>query len=340
MVIALAVGGISVRPDPRPGGAWSDPTAFIALGIGIVAADRLPDPDGQPHAPARAAGAVPPRAFTVINVSTFLIYGALYSGRSFQSVFLQGVLGYTALASAAVGLPMGILLTLRSTRVGALAGRIGPRPFLVVGPLLMWPRLLWLVRIPADSAPWLLGPGVRARSCRRRTSHRRAAPALLFGLGITLVVAPLTTALMESVPVRNAGLGSAINNAISRVGQPLILALLFIPITAVFYGSLSTTAPYLDTDDPAVRARIQPLNPPAGESTSSTRAHRPGVDRSLPSRDAGGGRPAPGRGGRQRCRASAGQGRTLDEAGPAALGPGLTDHLEAGAIIDLHHKES
>ena len=51
---------------------------------------------------------------------------------------------------------------------------------------------------------------------------------LLFGVGITLVVAPLTTTLMGSIPVGNAGIGSAINNAISRVGQPLLGAVIFV----------------------------------------------------------------------------------------------------------------
>ena len=80
------------------------------------------------------------RAFTVINIATFLVYGALYTWSLLQSLFLQGVLGYTALASAAVGLPVGIFLTLGSTRVGTLAGRIGPKPFLVAGPALMGRR--------------------------------------------------------------------------------------------------------------------------------------------------------------------------------------------------------
>jgi len=125
--------------------------------------------------------------------------------------------------------------------------------------------LLWLTRIPSDSAPWLLEVGGHRMLPPRDVWIDVLPTTILFAAGLTLVVAPLTTALMASVPVRNAGVGSAINNAISRVGQPLILALLFIPLSAVFYGSLSTTAPYLAERDPAVRARIQPLNPPPGE---------------------------------------------------------------------------
>ena len=85
--------------------------------------------------------------------------------------------------------------------------------------------------------------------------------ALLFGLGISCVVAPLTSTLMGSIPARYSGLGSAINNSISRVGQPLLGAIIFIAISAAFYNVLGSMVPGLDTSDPAVRAAFQPLNP-------------------------------------------------------------------------------
>jgi hypothetical protein len=88
-------------------------------------------------------------------------------------------------------------------------------------------------------------------------------PALiLFGIGISLVVAPLTTTLMGSIPSRNAGLGSAINNALSRVGTPLIGAVIFVVVSASFYGGLASRVPGIDVSDPEVRAAIAPLNPP------------------------------------------------------------------------------
>ncbi len=95
---------------------------------------------------------------------------------------------------------------------------------------------------------------------------------LLFGVGITLVVAPLTTTLMGSVPVANAGLGSAINNAVSRVGSPLLLAMLYIVITAVFYGQLGRLEPSMDLGSDTVRAAVQPLNPPPAGTDPSTAA--------------------------------------------------------------------
>jgi hypothetical protein len=202
------------------------------------------------------------RAFTVINVSTFLIYGALYTSSFLQSVYLQGVLDYTALGAAAVSLPGGILLTLFSTRVGVAAARIGARPFLVVGPLLMAAGMAWFARIPVSSTPWRpdLGAGL---GLPPMDVFVDVVPAVvLFGIGITLVVAPLTTTLMGSVPVANAGLGAAINNAVSRVGQPLLLAVIYLAISALFYATLTDLVPGLDATSDAARTALQPLNPP------------------------------------------------------------------------------
>ena len=84
-------------------------------------------------------------------------------------------------------------------------------------------------------------------------------PLVVFGLGISLLVAPLTTALMSSIPVNNAGLGSAINNAVSRAASPLVSALLFIAITATFYPALAGLVPSADVNDPALREQVQPL---------------------------------------------------------------------------------
>jgi hypothetical protein len=77
-----------------------------------------------------------------------------------------------------------------------------------------------------------------------------------------MVVAPLTSTLMSAIPARHSGLGSAINNALSRVGQPLLGAVIFVAITASFYSSLAAHVPGLDPADPAVRSAIVPLNPP------------------------------------------------------------------------------
>ncbi len=258
LVIAVAVGGISFGLIRGQEQSWSDPTAFIALGIGIVAAIALPILMVTRRDPLIPPALFRERTFTVINISTFLVYGALYTSAFLQSVYLQGALGYSALGAAAIALPTGILLTLFSTRVGVLAGRLGAWAFLVVGPLLMAAGLAWLARIPATSQPWRPDIGGGGLLPPSDVLVDVLPSVLLFGIGITLVVAPLTTTLMGSVPVAKAGLGSAINNAVSRVGQPLLLALIFLAVTAVFTGSLGDQLPGVDV----AHDSTQPLNPP------------------------------------------------------------------------------
>ncbi|MFZ5853929.1 MAG: MFS transporter [Chloroflexota bacterium] len=264
LVGAIAVGGLAfgaIRGQQRD---WTDPIAFLALGVGSIALVTFPVLMARRADPLVPLELFRVRRFAILNLSTFLIYGALYVTLAFQAVFFQGTLGYSPLAAGMLSLPSGLLLMLLSTRVGALAGRIGFRRFLVAGPALMAAGTLWLARIPATSRAWeaelarpdsLLPPGDVLVD---------VLPGLvLAGLGMSLVVAPLTSALMSSVPVRQAGLASAINNAVSRVGQPLLGALIFVAITAGFYGTLGTLVPGLDTSTADFRALVAPLNPPA-----------------------------------------------------------------------------
>jgi MFS family permease len=203
------------------------------------------------------------RNFSVTNVSTFLIYGALYVLFTYQALFLQGTLGYTALASGLSGLPISLLLASLSTTFGHLAGTRGPRWFMTVGPALMAAGLLWLTRIPVTSGAWQARAEDPASLIPSAGYLVDVLPAVLvFGLGISMLVAPLTTALMSSVPTRNSGVASAINNAISRIGPLLAGAVIFIGVSAGFYGALHDRVPSLDTASPAVRAAIPPLNPP------------------------------------------------------------------------------
>jgi EmrB/QacA subfamily drug resistance transporter len=262
VVGAVAIGGLAfgaIRGQER---AWSDTIAWWSLGIGTVAAVAFPLLMRRPN-PLVPLSLFAIRDFAVINLSTFLIYGALYVGQVYQTLLLQGTLGYTAFAAGIAGLPVGLCLVLLSTRIGTLAGRFGARPFLVAGPVLMGISQLWLARVPADSAPWAAALDDPASIVPPASFLVDILPALLvFGVGIALVVAPLTSTLMSSIPSRNAGLGSAINNALSRVGQPLLGALIFIVVSATFYAGLGSRLPGVDTNDPGLRAQMSPLNPP------------------------------------------------------------------------------
>ena len=306
IVVAIAVGGITFGLIRGQEQRWSDPAAFVALGIGIAAAIAFPILMVRRRDPLVPPALFRIRAFAVINASTFLIYGALYTYSFLMSVFLQGVLGYSALAAAAVSLPTGILLTLFSTRVGTVAGRIGAWRFLVVGPLFMSAGLAWISRIASDSTPWLLDLGSGIVMPPSDTLVDVLPAVILFGIGITLVVAPLTTTLMGSVPVANAGLG--LGHQQCRVTRRL-------PTPAGdavhrHHGRvlrLPGQAGALDGHRVECGACRGPAAQSAacGHRSADSERHRPGIDRRVPDRDAGRRGAAPrGRGG-QRLRLAA-----------------------------------
>src|SRR5438046_8861740 len=85
---------------------------------------------------------------------------------------------------------------------------------------------------------------------------------MLFGIGLMVMVAPLTTALRTSGPEDNSGVASAVNNAISRVGPQLAGAVIFVAITASFYSGMAARLPGTDTSDPAFRREYPPPKAP------------------------------------------------------------------------------
>jgi len=158
------------------------------------------------------------RQFSAANLVTFVVYAGL-GGVFFLLVsFLQIALGYSAVAAGASSLPITLLMLLFSARAGALAQRIGPRIPLTVGPLVIAGGLLLMTRInPGDSYVSSVLPAV-----------------VVFGLGLTLVVAPVTAVVLSAADSRNAGIASGINNAVSRVAGLLAVAVL--PLIAGLTG--------------------------------------------------------------------------------------------------------
>lgn len=158
------------------------------------------------------------RQFSAANAVTFVVYAAL-GGVLFMFVaFLQIALGYTPVASGAASLPITALMLGLSARAGALAQRIGPRIPLTLGPLVIAAGMLTMSRIePGDSYVTAVLPAV-----------------LVFGLGLTLVVAPVTATVLAAADSRHAGIASGINNAVARVGGLLAVAVL--PVIAGLQG--------------------------------------------------------------------------------------------------------
>lgn len=264
LLVALAVGGLSFGAIYGQQRQWQDPLAFVAIAVGGITTIVLPFYFARVKHPLVPLSMFRSRNFSVTNVSTLLIYGALYVTFFYVPVFLQGTLGYTASAVGLAAIPGSLFLIFLSTWFGTLAARYGPRLFMTVGPVIMAVSLLWIARIPADSSAWQLDIANPATWLPSAGYVIDVLPyQLVFGIGIAVMVAPLTTALMRSVPGRQAGLASAINNAISRVGPQLAGALIFIVVTASFYVTLAALVPGLDTNSAQVRADIPPINRPA-----------------------------------------------------------------------------
>lgn len=273
LVVALAVGGLAFGAIYGQQREWREPLAFVALGVGAAATVIFPFLMARSKHPLVPLELFRSRNFTVTNISTFVIYGALYVSFYYAPLFMQGTLGYTAAATGLAMIPGPLFLVFFSSRFGALAGRYGPRWFMAVGPAIMALGILWLARVPAGSLPWALHPGETGNVLPPLDYVRDFLPGfVIFGIGLCIMVAPLTTALMTSVPVHNSGVASAINNAISRIGPQLAGALIFVAITAGFYTELAARVPGLDVSSADVRAKIAPLNAPAADIPDDQKA--------------------------------------------------------------------
>ena len=158
------------------------------------------------------------RNFAVGNLTTLSVYGGLSVATFFTVVFLQQVGGYTPIAAGLSLLPITLLMFTLSPRFGALADRVGPRPFMAGGPMLVGAGFLLFARAGAHpSYVTVVLPGV-----------------LVFGLGLAATVAPLTAAVLGSVPAGRSGLASGTNNAMSRIAGLLAIAAVGAAVSTAF----------------------------------------------------------------------------------------------------------
>jgi MFS family permease len=159
------------------------------------------------------------RQFTSANLVTFVVYAALGAMFFLFVIFLQIALGYTAIEAGAASLPVTALMLVFSSRAGALAQRIGPRIPLTVGPIVVAVGMLMMSQIEAGDS-YLTGvlPGVT-----------------VFGVGLSLVVAPVTITVLAAADPRQAGIASGVNNAVARTAGLLAVAVL--PVMAGLTGS-------------------------------------------------------------------------------------------------------
>ncbi|GGO13240.1 MFS transporter [Micromonospora parathelypteridis] len=208
---ALALAGATYALIDAPTRGFDSAPVLIAALVGVVSAVAFVLLERRRgDAAMLPTGLFSSRLFSVLNLFTVVVYAALGGFTFFFAVYLQNVVEWSAFRTGIALLPMTLLLLIGSARAGALSARIGPRLPLTVGPVIAAVGLLLLRGVGPGASYWTdVLPGV-----------------LLFGIGLTLVVAPLTASVLAAVQDRFSGVASGFNNAASRAGSLLAVAAL------------------------------------------------------------------------------------------------------------------
>ncbi len=209
LLTVLGLGGLTFGLIEGPVRHWDIPV-LVSLFVGVVSLVLFVRTERRQKDPMVPLKLFRSRNFTGANLMTFAQYGAL-SGFIFGLViYLQTKMHYAPIAAGASLLPVSTLLFALSGRIGGLVSKFGPRLFMTVGPLLCAMGMGWLFWLHPGVSYWVgVFPG-----------------AVLFGLGMALLVAPLTITVMASVADTDSGIASGINNAVSRAAGLIVVALL------------------------------------------------------------------------------------------------------------------
>jgi EmrB/QacA subfamily drug resistance transporter len=206
----LALACITYALIDGPSGGWGKPPIVVMLVIGVVAAIAFVAAERRSTHPMLPLVVFRIRQFSVTNVVTLIVYAALGGALFLLPVQLQVADHYSALGAGASLLPLTVIMLVLSAPSGRLAVRIGPRLQMCVGPVLVGVGLALLGRVASDHS-YVSG----------------VLPAVVvFGLGLATTVAPLTATALGALPDRQAGLASAVNNDVARLGSLLAVAVL------------------------------------------------------------------------------------------------------------------
>jgi EmrB/QacA subfamily drug resistance transporter len=234
VLCALGLGGTVYALIEQARYGWSSPQIYLPFVLGVLLLAVFLWYERRITQPMLPLGLFRVRNFAYGNVATVAIYGGLSVATFLVIIYLQQVAGYTAIEAGLAMMPVTVMMLLLSARFGALSATYGPRLFMTVGPLLGAAGFLLMLRMDEQVSYWTeLFPGV-----------------VLFGLGLSITVAPLTSAILGSIEKAHAGIGSAINNAVARIaGLVAIAALSFVTGTRLglpgFRNGLIATAALL-----------------------------------------------------------------------------------------------
>lgn len=202
-----------------PTHGWTSPAVLTGLAGAAVAAPVFIVTERSRANPMLPLVMFRERQFSAANAVTFVVYGALGGALFLLPVELQLVSHYTALRSGLSLLPVTAIMLVFSARSARLAARIGPRLQMSLGPVVVGAGLIGLTR---------------ATDGRAYAAY--VLPAILvFGIGLALTVAPLTSTALGAAPPEHAGVASAVNNVIARAAGLIAVAVL--PLLAGITGT-------------------------------------------------------------------------------------------------------
>ncbi|MEX2105457.1 MAG: MFS transporter [Solirubrobacterales bacterium] len=219
---AAGLGGPVFALIEQPTHGWSDPLVWVPLVAGVACFALFVLHELRARHPMLELALFRIRNFWVANVTTLSAYAGLIGGLFFVGLFLQQVAGYSPVEAGLATTPISVILFVLSPRWGKLASGTGPRLPMTAGPIVGGLGLLLLLRV-GSGADYLT----------------EVLPAILvFGLGLSATVAPLTATVLDSVDERHVGIASGINNGVSRVAGLLAIAVLGAVISAHFGSAL------------------------------------------------------------------------------------------------------
>jgi EmrB/QacA subfamily drug resistance transporter len=209
VAVTLGLAGTIYALIEIPSRGWSALTITAAI-VGIAGLVCFPAIEARQPDPLLPFSLFRSGQFTGANLTTFTVYAALGGALFLLSLQLQQSLGFSALAAGVATLPITVIMLLMSGRMGALAQRTGPRLPMTIGPFVCGGGLaLMTLAVPGSTYVTGVLPGV-----------------IVFGVGLAITVAPLTSAVLASVSEERAGVASGVNNAISRLAGLLAVAVL------------------------------------------------------------------------------------------------------------------
>ena len=240
---ALGLAGITFGLIEQPMRGWSDPAVAFALVAGVALFALFVLYERRASHPMLPLGLFGRRNFAAGNIETFAMYGGLSVTFFLLVLFLQGVAGFSALAAGSASIPVTLVMFVLAARFGRLADRYGPRLFMGTGPLVCAVGLALMLRLDADVDYWT-----------------DLFPALLvFALGLAIVVAPLTATVLSDADEHNAGIASAVNNAIARVAGLVAIAAIGATVASQ-YDTRFAEALGGAREQPAVRAAVDRMD--------------------------------------------------------------------------------